>query len=179
MVLSVSGHSSSVTWLGQTWTVEEQGTLKEICPNSYTLSNSDTVPLNTWASNAGTNKAAFLNYNRHNWQATGTNGYLRLEQGMLDVQFTNAKNGQRIWFQADPLVYAPISVKERYINFTTTNYSIISTNVQTANQGFNLPPSAKTLATLTPQNITSMRAGMFGSYTTSGVTYSWSKGTNW
>lgn len=158
MVVSVTGASGTIDWLGKTWNLPaDSGLPQEVCPTQY-----------------------------YNEQWSGST-------------YFQGGNG---WNLTASLGQAALRIKRVYGNFPSVVYQLNQINVRDINNGgintydrnffatypgpvtthytqnaFGLvnsvPPA---LPTFSEYQITDE---FFGSYTIGGITYSWSKGTNW
>lgn len=160
MYVSVSGHSSPVTWCGETWQVGESDT-REVCPSTY-----NKIKKYLPADNATA---------RHKWQASGL--YL-LRNYFADYSTGYGGLWWGTWLGNTNKLVLKATVSDE-INFSMYTYGTwpiagtLSKYIQISSLGM---ITGLDRAKYTDYNITD---AFFGSHTIGGVTYTWSKGKGW
>lgn len=157
MLLTVTGTSGTVTWCGETWTLPaDSGQTREVCPTDYTDKTTNL--------SSGLWRSVWWRYDTTNRQLRQTRR-VYFSGGTFPTQYTTGMNANR-----DTQYLQVKTDKDKFdITASGTNTTHNTLSVLNINSGTKLP---------TYSNVV-IHDGYFGSYTTSGITYTWAKGSGW
>lgn len=155
IIVSVTGNTSDVTWCGETWTSEQSGESREICPSLYTRkagTHEDTLYEPPYI------YTEYTHYSTNVWD----DGSLKMRASKTThTTFHDAVQ----WGSGKSLEIGINNAKDHFVRLSLTQTLTLDSDV-----GVLVEAGWGGL----------ISNGYFGSYTDdNGVTYSWSKGSGW
>jgi len=151
MVVTVTGASGTVDWLGKTWNLpQDSGLQQEVCPTSYDIVQTGSVPTysarNTWIKWVSNNDHLQIGRRRGNSGFSSKYAFIQIMDGFAG---------------------GSVNYRDYFLDFSGSPTSVF-------NLGLITPADAG-------QSISDYRItdNYFGSHTVNDITYTWERGTNW